>query len=1112
MFSTVFPCIGNISDVRNPWGSSASDRTRPMNTPRLYGRGSSCIQMGYSLILSVLLIPALLYAQQTDPTGSVKVLPEESNPDSDPVANTTSVVASTDDEIVTLPPFQVTPAEGWFAQDTFSGTRLRTPYKDLANQIETLTSDFMDDFALNTFEEATIYTLNVEARDNYVDGNGYENSVDGGFRIRGLQGVELTRLFFITYLPADRYNHNRIDISSGPNSILSASRGHAGSVNADPSPAVFHNGGKFGAQFDSFGSMRFRLDYNQVLVDDTLAVRGALLYSDRQFEVEPSYDKSRRLYGAVTYQPFKKTQLRAYYEYADLNSNKPPQSLPYETITPWLEASSLPESGYAKDRPIFQNDLEWQESHRDTSGQNVFRTESQFPVQTVDNGNSQGSTLISTWFNSVQVKPLAVWPHISPLDNRYLHTFLDDTYFPLDINVRGDTSYRDTTDHLFNLVFNQEITDGLYLEIAGQTERLDTLNAMGTGGADAIRIDANAFQPDGITSNPNVGKYYIQGPPFYDTESKSSNQARVTLSYEYDFSERHDGWSRWLGRHRLIGIASAERSERTWQRRFYRVVPEILANGDYKFPTIDGASWNSGPFFTIYATGRLQFRHYLDPPAGQYTASLPFRVGEPAHLVDSIGVPFTVDPENTGFYDEKGRRLTTGQFDWYSLKVKEDSYLFTYQGNFLEDRIILTYGRRGNDWEVAPFSSDVDFDTGMVIHTDDGEFLEPEFTDKGSAETWGIVLAPFRNWIDLPGRSDLSFFYQQSNSFAPRDAPHDPYGNRYPGNHGEGKDAGIQFSLADSRFVIRINAFKVEAGPEALSGNPYKSLRNNLANIEMRVRELNPELPILEDIPGQGFVGTLPHRFYGYDIVNHHKSTGYEISGQWMVNENLEFRFNAANQNVVRSDLGTEWWVWMDERLPIYQSLNVKEGGNDNPRDMDGDGEVGIWTWETAWLWDDDDTPLSESWEYDVIKGQNGRDIVQSIDGRSDPFVRDLRFNINGMYRFTEGSLKGLKLGGAVRWREAPLLSHGATTINGTEALDVNERNYGVSEWYLDLLARYSFEKSWLGDRYTTISLNILNALNHDDPVPFLTDTNGDPIRLKRVEGIRFVFSLDLEL
>lgn len=1077
-----------------------------MGTAPLVGRGPTRRHAWCWVGFGLLLAPAFLFAQTTDPR------PADSG--------------QAEDEAVELPPFYVTPATGWFAQDTFSGTRLRTPYKDLANQIETLTDDFLDDFALHTQADATLYTINVESRNSYAVGLGYDNAIDPGFRIRGQTGVELTRLFFVTLLPPDRFNHGRVDVSSGPNSVLSASRATAGSINTDPAPAVFENTGAVRAEFDSLGSMRFALDLNRVLVEDTLAVRGAILYADRKYDVKPSHDQDRRLYGALTYRPFRHTEIRAHYEAVDLSANRPPQSVPYDFITPWFEASSLPGSGYQENQPVFRNDQAWIEAGGNTDGQQLFQRDGDIPVQVMDDGTPDGTPSMSSWQNSVQINPLNNWSQTSPLDRSSERTLLDATHFPADTNPTGETSFRDTEGGIFNLVLNQKIFDSLFLEIAGQAESYESLNAVGTGGDpngsivryDAVRVDANAFLPDGLTPNPNVGRLFIQGAPFYDAESQELNQGRITLAYEYDFAEKQDNWTRWMGRHRIVGIASAERGERKNQRRYYRIVPQVLPDGELKFPEIDGITWDSSEDskFTTLSSARLTFRRYLDPSSGQTTFTLPFRVGEPAHVVDSTGVGFTVDPEDTGFLDAGGNRYTTADtgVPVFSGKWKEDTTIFTYQGYFWDDRIVLTYGRRDTRFDAAPFPWQAEPTTGMVLHQDDVGFFDFMFPDKGTAQVTGIVLAPFREWLDLPGRSDLSVYYQRSNSHQPKLAWHDPYGNRYPGRHGEGEDAGIRFSLADDQFAIRLNVFQVTAGPEGVPRwtDPFYSFHEALGVIEKRVRELDPTLPVLEDVPGQGFSGDKWHGYFENWLVSDSVSSGYEVSGRWVVNRNLEFRFNAIHQDVVRSDLGVEWWRWMDERLPTYQSLDVPEGGSGNDSDSNDDGTARRWTWETAPLGDGSGKTLAESWEYDVIKGKNGRDVIQSLEGENDPFIRTLRFNLNAMYRFTEGSLKGLRVGGALRWREAPFLSHGEKAVNGQPALDVDERHYGDTEWFLDLTAGYTLRPAWLGDRATTIELNVRNALDRDAPVPYLADVNGDPLRMRWVEGVRVILSFKCEL
>src|SRR5437773_1551481 len=85
-----------------------------------------------------------------------------------PVDAQTAVAGSTDDlageHAIELSPFVIreSSATGWVATETLAGSRLRTNFKDVPNQIETLTKDFMQDLAVTNFDEALIYTANVE--------------------------------------------------------------------------------------------------------------------------------------------------------------------------------------------------------------------------------------------------------------------------------------------------------------------------------------------------------------------------------------------------------------------------------------------------------------------------------------------------------------------------------------------------------------------------------------------------------------------------------------------------------------------------------------------------------------------------------------------------------------------------------------------------------------------------------------------------------------------------------------------------------------------------------------------------------------------------------------
>ncbi|MEZ5275030.1 MAG: hypothetical protein R3F07_01465 [Opitutaceae bacterium] len=1061
-------------------------------------------------LVAFLWIPLLISAAAGQAIEEPSVVPPKPQPD---------------DAVIELPPFQVSPSEGWVAQDTLIGTGIRSPYRDLATQIEVLTPDFMEDFAVNSIEDAAIYTTNVESPDEFVEGLGFggelvSGSQNGGglarpFRIRGLTQDSKTRFYVPTFLPTDGYNLSRTEIAYGPNSILFGTAQLAGTINALPTSAEYRNGGRLEVQVDSNGSVRFELDYNQLLVEDILSVRVAALYDDHRYEFDPGRDLNRRLFLTGTYQPFTNTVIQGYFETVDLERSIPNRSLPDDLVTTWHRAGELPNSGYTDDRPIFLNDLAWAEKRLLEEQQQVFTTGYKKTISIVPNETSSYMGLLASWENSVGIRYPDTWRGRSALEDWRVHyTLRDDTVFPTDVALMAALNQSHATGNIFNLVLNQKILDGLNLEISGNSERMENLETYGVDGATTtIQVDANAYLPDGVTLNPNVGKLYMEEVAAYMDNSAKSDFLRAALSYEYDFNQNEDSWVRWLGMHRLVGIASMQQAETRGQVRRYTVMPEVLANGAIRYPDIPGAELDPDeyPHLTWQDYTELKFRYYLDPPNGEVVPHRPFVIGRPLSLVDGAGASFTIDPENSGFFDEEGHRLIRGTTR-NSLKWQEDVTQLSYQGSFWDDRIIVTYGYRASDIKAAELPWRADYATGLRPHSRDASFRswEPSFASTATTHMEGIAVAPFRGWLNLPQRADLSFYYHQSQSTLPADAWHDPFGNRYAGSHGEGKDAGIRLSLFGDDLALEVNRYDVYSRP-----NPslYRGTMGILGILENRVRELDPDFPRLTGPSGIGFTDPLPLSQFNYMVMSDALSSGYEISGRWRLGSSLEMRFSIADLEVTETDIGLEWWEWMDQRLPVYETLDVPEGGVENPSDIDGDGVVGRWTWETARM--DDKIPeetLATYWDNEVIKGINGREVTQSYDGKSNPFIRDLRVNLNAMYRFTEGPFRGLKLGGAFRYREAPLLNYGGMVYEGFELLDLTQPLYGKAEWYLDLLARYRIETSWMGDHATTVSLNVRNVLNQNGPIPSHLDINGEPVRLARVEGIKFILSLGLEL
>lgn len=262
---------------------------------------------------------------------------------------------------IVLTPFTVNTSKdkGYFAENTLAGSRLNTNLSDLAASITVVTKQQMDDTASLDINDVFKYEASTEGSSSYtpsiVDrgtakdslagysfGNNGDSSTNAqANRIRGLAAPDAAINNFPTNnrIPFDSYNTQSIEITRGPNSLLFGLGTPAGIVNQTSAQAALNReNNQVVMRTDHYGSFRTSLTMNRSIIKDKLAVYGAFLYSNQQFERKPSSDLTRRQYGAITYKPFSKTVLRGFAENYLNNANRPNSLTPRDFVTPWFRA------------------------------------------------------------------------------------------------------------------------------------------------------------------------------------------------------------------------------------------------------------------------------------------------------------------------------------------------------------------------------------------------------------------------------------------------------------------------------------------------------------------------------------------------------------------------------------------------------------------------------------------------------------------------------------------------------------------------------------------------------------------------------------------------------
>lgn len=315
------------------------------NSTRYGGRLLAC--------LLALLCAGPLVAQEASTTAGDAKAPAKPE-------QTTPVAKAADDDVIKLSPFTVTTEkdQGYFAQNTLAGSRMKTNLSDLGSSISVVTKQEMEDTASTDINDVFRYEVNTEGALTYTPGDqsmrndGVLDVNAGGTRgnavvsltnaqanrVRGLGSPSAAVNYYpaIGAVPFDSYNTDSVEISRGPNSMLFGLGSPAGIVNQSTAKAQLNKqSASVSFRGDQNGSFRSTLNFNQGLIDDKLAIYGAILYDDRQFERKPSYDKTKRYYGAITYKPFSKTTLRFSAEKYDNDNHRPNTLTPRDYVTQW---------------------------------------------------------------------------------------------------------------------------------------------------------------------------------------------------------------------------------------------------------------------------------------------------------------------------------------------------------------------------------------------------------------------------------------------------------------------------------------------------------------------------------------------------------------------------------------------------------------------------------------------------------------------------------------------------------------------------------------------------------------------------------------------------------
>lgn len=643
-----------------------------MNQPDLSPVGRSRTASRAVALLLTSLLTGALCAQQVSP-------PATTESESDPQAPVTTVPRA-DDETLVLSPFEVNADadSGYLASTAQSGTRLRTDLKDIASSISVVTKDFMNDIGATDLNGLLVYTLGTEVNGvggNFSDAgsvanpNGNEADYDGAFesaapstRVRGLTSADLARDFFITNIPLDGYNTDRVEISRGPNAMLFGLGSPSGIINNSLIVArTNRRSTEVTARTDQYGSFRTTLDHNEVLIKNKLAVRMATVYEDNHYKVEEAWRRNKRLFLTGTWRPFKGTTVRVSGEQGETKSNAPENRPPGDAYSYWWDAgrpvwdpntntgSMLGEGNVALGYPttaftatggpaalgappgnsgrifsaqigaigggsrqmvLVYNDPNSSTPNLGLPGSDVmgFRA-GNYPGHNISSTGALQQTEMRGLRDSAYIlNNLLHWDDITAgywRSTQITDPAIFDFYHHM---LHGPNKQEWARFHTYNATLEQTLFNGRAgFELAVNRDSLDNGNAMGLDSIISgytLRVDMETMLPNG-QPNPNFGRPFTVAYSKANLRNYVRDTARATAYYNLDL--RKVGSRPWIGR--LLG-----------QHRFTGTYTDyentaFLSNGN--FALIPGADFALAQWGVVDNNGSgrrgMPIIHYLGP-------------------------------------------------------------------------------------------------------------------------------------------------------------------------------------------------------------------------------------------------------------------------------------------------------------------------------------------------------------------------------------------------------------------------------------------------------------------------------------------------------------------
>ncbi len=1100
-----------------------------------------------ALIASCCILGApTLYAQQDQPAGE-------------------------DDVDFVLSPFEVDARGdlGYRATTTLAGTRIRTDLRDIGAAISIVTEQFLEDTGSVNIEDLLVYTTNTEVGGlggNFSASQGFgagliipelqRDSNQGGLtRVRGLAQADLTRNFFLTEIPFDAYNTNRITIQRGANAALFGLGSPGGIVDNNLIQADFlGDRGRVRLKTDEHGTLRSELRAYNELIDNTWSLLVAGLYERKQFEQKQAWEKDRRAYLSTLWEPVENLRVRFNIEYGDRNGARPRTEPPNDLLTPF----------YLMGKPTFSHPIEAGE-FRNSSG-DLLPGVNNNQIMTPLSMARQGPLYVYSDPSRAEADVVGAQAFLNAnqqsfddnertmLGFRTIHDIINRTGMnpdgsPIPEGSRGffargfadrqitDRSIFDYRKNLLDGGSSQQFSkwrdasasvektwldDQFGIELAAHQQRWHEgqLNQLRGGGQSiGINIDMNEFMGiatvDGTPSgepipNPNFG-----GAAIVARAENSDIQIDRDALRAIGFGEIHaedfigdELLASVLGRLNVTGLAS---QQDLWNRTLF--TRDVADRQQIADRTRDGEFPGSG-FHRPHSYHALEIRGL---PEGQTLADLnsiddlrgvsiqPIPFGRERHRIPRSGT--------FRMWNEAEERFEAVDIDTFTIhdndsmpaafsasktRTKVESLVAIGQHYIWEDTLVLQGSwRRDKQYTHAGGNAPAlaPYTSRRDLRASGWVFPdEPTSSAKGTTRSWGIVVhTPEFIKRELPLGSEISFHYSEASNFEPSAGRLDAQNRPLPQVTGSTEEMGFTVSTMNQQLIARVNWYETGVLNDSFQTSGFTAPQGIML-------DLNRQLDNQDNID-QGFTAD--------DVRAHLPPQGViDVHG---ITFDFEDNEPSALPNPAR--VGTQDFVSDGVEIEIsyfptrnwHNQIVIGKQKTITDNTYPVLGQLLEDFFEPMWInsnfaqnfyIDEDSTQtLAERTTQQLL---NDYLRAKGQDGTPTIEQREWTATASTSYRFRDQEglpdwVRNFTVGGSIRWEDKQGIGFGLTQNEfGDWVRDVDQTFYGSPQTFYDVFARYAVDMRY--NTRLTLQLNIKDLTNHDGLVPIFANTDGSRV------------------